>query len=103
VGTRDRAKPFARLLTSLRAEDLVAVEPELARLRVPTLVVWGTGDIFFDVRWAYWLAEHIPGVTRVVELDGARLFFPDERATEFAALVGEHWAQVDAGVSGSSA
>jgi pimeloyl-ACP methyl ester carboxylesterase len=103
VGTRDRAKQFARLLTSLRAEDLVAVEPELARLRVPTLVVWGTGDIFFDVRWAYWLAEHIPGVTRVVELDGARLFFPDERATEFAALVGEHWAQVDAGVSGSSA
>ena len=33
-------------------------------LTVPTLVVWGTGDEFFELRWAYWLRDTIPGVDR---------------------------------------
>jgi pimeloyl-ACP methyl ester carboxylesterase len=96
IGTRERARAFQRLLVSLRPDDLLAIEADLARLDVPTLVVWGTGDVFFDVKWAYWLADLVPGVTRVVELDGARLFFPDERASELAALLADHWAEIDA-------
>jgi len=69
-----------RLVCSVRAEDLVAIEPWLRRLTVPTLVVWGTGDVFVDVLWAYRLEDTIPGVTEVVELDNARVcgwcFFP---------------------------
>jgi pimeloyl-ACP methyl ester carboxylesterase len=91
IATAESARQFQRLLTSLHARDLLAIEPALARLQVPTLIVWGTGDKFFHRKWAYWLRETIPGATDVVELDGARLFFPDERATEFTAALRRHW------------
>jgi pimeloyl-ACP methyl ester carboxylesterase len=94
LGSLDRAQTFERLLVGLRPDDLLAVEPDLARLNVPTLVVWGTGDTFFELKWAYWLRDTIPGVTEVVELDGARLFFPDERADELLPHLRRHWAAV---------
>lgn len=92
LGTPESARQFQRWLTSVRARDLLAVEPALARLRVPTLIVWGTGDIFFKRKWAYWLRDTIPGATEVIELEGARLFFPDERAPELTAALRRHWA-----------
>jgi len=91
-GTAESARQFQRLLTSLRARDLLAIEPGLTRLQVPTLIVWGTSDRFFHRKWAYWLRDTIPGATDVVEIDGGRLFFPDERATEFTAVLSRHWA-----------
>jgi pimeloyl-ACP methyl ester carboxylesterase len=90
-GTAESARQFQRLITSLHARDLLAIEPALARLHVPTLIVWGTGDKFFRRKWAYWLRDTIPGATDVVEIDGARLFFPDERATELTAALRRHW------------
>jgi len=92
LGTAEAARQFQRLLTSLHARDLLAIEPALARLQVPTLIVWGTSDKFFHRKWAYWLRDIIPGATDVVEIDGGRLFFPDERATEFTAALRRHWA-----------
>ncbi len=92
LGSRESARQYQRLLTSLHARDLLAVEPALTRLRVPTLIVWGTGDMFFRPKWAYWLRDTIPGATDVVEIKGARLFFPDERAAEFTAALRRHWA-----------
>ncbi len=59
---------------------------------MPTLVVWGTGDTFFDVSWAYWLRDTIPGATRVVTVDGARLFFPEERPMDLLPHLEQHWA-----------
>jgi pimeloyl-ACP methyl ester carboxylesterase len=91
IGTPDRARQFERFILSLHASDLLDAEPELAKLAAPTLVVWGTDDIFFDLSWAYWLKETIPGVTEVTEIDGARLFFPDERAGALAPLLRRHW------------
>ena len=91
LGTAAAARQSQRLLTSLHARDLLAIEPALARLQVPTLIVWGTSDRFFRRRWAYWLRDTIPGATDVVEIDGARLFFPDERATELTAALRRHW------------
>jgi len=35
------------------------------------------------VRWSHWLADNIPGTRRRVELQGARIFFPEERWQEF--------------------
>jgi pimeloyl-ACP methyl ester carboxylesterase len=90
-GTAEAARQSQRLLTSLHARDLLAIEPALARLQVPTLIVWGTSDIFFRPKWAYWLRDTIPGATDVVEIDGGRLFFPDERATEFTTALRRHW------------
>jgi pimeloyl-ACP methyl ester carboxylesterase len=91
-GTMERARQFERLLTALDAGDLTAVTPQLSELTVPTLVVWGTGDTFFDVSWAYWLRDTIPGTTRVVTVDGARLFFPEERPRDLVPHLEQHWA-----------
>jgi pimeloyl-ACP methyl ester carboxylesterase len=35
--------------------------------------------IFFAVKWAHWLKDAIPGAVRVVEVPGAKLFFPEDR------------------------
>jgi pimeloyl-ACP methyl ester carboxylesterase len=91
LGTAESARQFQRWTLSVHAGDLLAIEPALARLQVPTLIVWGTGDIFFKRKWAYWLRDTIPGATEVVELAGARLFFPDERAAEFTVALRRHW------------
>jgi len=95
-GTIERARQFERLLVSLDVGDLQAVMPQLRELTVPTLVVWGTGDEFFDVSWAYWLRDTIPGTTRVVTIDGARLFFPEERPMDLVPHLEQHWAAVAA-------
>ena len=96
-GSTESARQYQRLIASLRARDLLAAEPALARLHVPTLIVWGTGDKFFHRKWAYWLRDTIPGAAGVVEIDGGRLFFPDERATEFTAALRRHWGAADDG------
>ncbi len=90
-GSRETARQAQRLMTSLHARDLLAVEPALSRLQVPTLIVWGTGDRAFRTKWAYWLRDTIPGAREVVEIDGGRLFFPDERAGELTAALRRHW------------
>ena len=95
-GTLERAREFERLLAALDDGDLEAVTPQLRELTVPTLVVWGTGDEAFDVSWAYWLRDIIPGTTRVVTVDGARLFFPDERPMDLVPHLEPHWAQAAA-------
>jgi pimeloyl-ACP methyl ester carboxylesterase len=96
VGTMQRAREFERLLVALDPADLSAVTPLLRELTVPTLVVWGTDDKLFDVSWAYWLRDTIPGVTGVVTIDGGRLFFPDERAAELVPHLERHWAAATA-------
>jgi pimeloyl-ACP methyl ester carboxylesterase len=72
----------------------VAVEAQLRQFKAPTLIVWGTGDIFFPVKWAYWLRGAIPGARPVVELDSAKLLFPEERPDEFVREVRKFWKAV---------
>ena len=92
-GTWESSSAFARLATAISSADLASVRPQLAELEAPTLVVWGTGDVFFPLKWAQRLADLIPGATDVVVLDGARMHFPDYRASEFVPLLLGHWAQ----------
>jgi len=92
VGTKDLARQYQRWIASLRNRDLAAVEPALRRLTAPTLIAWGTGDIFFRLRYAHWLRDTIPGVTEVVTIDGGRLFFPDERSADLVPHLRAHWA-----------
>jgi pimeloyl-ACP methyl ester carboxylesterase len=92
LGTPQAARAFGRLITAISSGDLAAVRPRLAKLQVPTLIVWGTGDLFFTVRWAHRLADLIPGTTALRTLKGARMHFPDYRATEFLPLLQQHWA-----------
>jgi pimeloyl-ACP methyl ester carboxylesterase len=92
IGTKELARQGQRWIASLHNRDLAAVEPALRRLTVPTLMVWGTGDIFFRLRHAQRLRDTIPGATGVVTIDRGRLFFPDERAADLVAHLRAHWA-----------
>jgi pimeloyl-ACP methyl ester carboxylesterase len=98
-GTAESARQFQRWIAGSNPRDLLAAEPALRELNVPTLVVWGTDDVFFPLHWAYWLKDTIPGVSEVVEIEGARLFFPDERAEELAFHLRRHWQSHPAGSS----
>jgi len=86
-----RRAAFDRYWVGFDCAQTVAIEPQLRRLRVPTLIVWGLADFFFDVKWAYWLKETIPGAVRVVEVPDARLFFPEDRPEALAAPLLAHW------------
>jgi pimeloyl-ACP methyl ester carboxylesterase len=93
LGTPQHARQFERFILSLRPDDLLAAEPQLARLTVPTLIVWATQDVFFDLSWAYWLKNLIPGASEVIEIDGGRLFFPEERPADLIDALQKHWAR----------
>jgi pimeloyl-ACP methyl ester carboxylesterase len=97
AGTPEAARYFERLLSSLEPANLTVIEPDLRKLDVPTQVVWGTADLHFDLKWAYWLRDTIAGATAVVEVDGGKLHFPDERAAEFAGHLRRHLAAHPAG------
>ena len=91
VGTEQRTRDLERFLAAFDNKHTLAVEARLKTLHTPTLIVWGTDDVYFDVKWSHWLADNIPGTRRRVELKGARIFFPEERWEEFDKEVREHW------------
>ncbi|HEX4809574.1 MAG TPA: alpha/beta hydrolase [Bryobacteraceae bacterium] len=91
VRSEERTAQFGRFLAAFDCKHTLAIEDQLRKLQTPTLIVWGTDDVYFDVRWSRWLAETIPGTRRRVELQGARIFFPEERASEFNAELRTHW------------
>lgn len=91
VRSEQRTDDFRRFLAAFDSRHTLAVEPQLRTLKAPTLIVWGTDDVYFDVEWSHWLADVIPGTRRRVELKGARLFFPEERAVEFNQELRAHW------------
>ena len=92
-GTPASSRAFARLAAAISSADLVAVRPQLSQLKAPTLIVWGTGDIFFPLKWGQRLGHLIPGTTKITTLAGARMHFPDYRAAEFLPLLRQHWAE----------
>jgi pimeloyl-ACP methyl ester carboxylesterase len=96
LATPAATRNLERWFAAMQCSHTVAVEPLLRKLQVPTLIVWGTGDVFFPVQWAHWLQRTIPGMRRVIELQDAKLFFPEERPDELATALREHWSAVDA-------
>jgi pimeloyl-ACP methyl ester carboxylesterase len=91
VRSEQRTRDLQRFLAAFDHSHTVAVEARLRQLHAPTLIVWGTDDVYFPVKWAHWLAETIPGAKPPVELDGARIFFPEERAEHFNQLLRDHF------------
>jgi len=90
VRTEQRTRDLQRFVAAFDHKHTVVIEPRLRQLRAPTLIVWGTDDVYFPLKWAYWLAETIPGARPPVELAGARIFFPEERAEVFNRLLRDH-------------
>jgi pimeloyl-ACP methyl ester carboxylesterase len=92
VATEQRTLDLQRFLAAFDNAHTRAIESRLRTLETPTLIVWGTDDVYFDVRWSRWLADTIPGTRRRVELAGARIFFPEERPVEFNEELRAHWS-----------
>src|SRR5438093_4561122 len=91
VRTEQRTRDLQRFLAAFDNTHTLAIEGRLKTLKAPTLIVWGTDDVYFDVKWSHWLAENIPGTRRRVEYKGARIFFPEERSEEFNKELRAHW------------
>jgi pimeloyl-ACP methyl ester carboxylesterase len=92
LASEQRTRDLARFIAAFDPADTMAVEGGLKALQAPTLVAWGTHDIYFDLAWSHWLARTIPGTRRRVQFDGGRLFFPEERWQAFNAELRAHWA-----------
>jgi pimeloyl-ACP methyl ester carboxylesterase len=91
VRSEQRTRDLQRFLAAFDNKYTLAIEARLKTLKAPTLIVWGTDDVYFDVKWSHWLADNIPGTQRRVEFKGARIFFPEERSVEFNKELRAHW------------
>jgi pimeloyl-ACP methyl ester carboxylesterase len=97
VASPQRLRDLERFLAAFDNSQTVAIEGRLKTLQAPTLIVWGTDDVYFPVQWARWLEKTIPGTRRRVELDGARIFFPEERWSVFNDELRAHWSLATVG------
>jgi len=94
VRNAQRTRDLERFLAAFDPLHTLRIEAGLRTLHAPTLIAWGTDDVYFDVAWSNWLADTIPGTRRRVEFDGARIFFPEERADAFNHELRAHWTAV---------
>jgi pimeloyl-ACP methyl ester carboxylesterase len=90
VRSEQRTRDLQRFVAAFDNKHTVQIEHQLRQLEAPTLIVWGTDDVYFPVKWAHWLAKTIPGAKLPIELHGARLFFIEERAEVFNRLLRDH-------------
>jgi pimeloyl-ACP methyl ester carboxylesterase len=91
VRSPEATAAFERFVLSIEPKYTTAVEPALRKLDVPALIAWGTADPTFSPEWADWLAETLPGARPVEWIEGAKLFWPEERPEQLAGLLRELW------------
>jgi len=94
VRTSQRTGELQEFLAAFCNSHTTQIEDRLKSLQAPTLIAWGTDDIYFPVSWSKWLAETIPGTRKRVEFEGARIFFPEERWADFNRELRAHWQAV---------
>jgi len=92
VRSEQHTRNMERFVNAFDCRHTVQIEEQLKRVQAPTLIAWGTDDVYFDLKWSCWLADAIPGTRKRVEFPSARIFFPEERPQEFNAELRAHWA-----------
>jgi len=95
LSSPQRVEAFQNYWLAFDNAQTVAIHAALKTLRVPTLIVWGLDDFFFDRKWAHWLKDTIPGARRVVEVEDARLFFPEDRPDALTAPMLAFWDELE--------
>lgn len=95
LSSQGRIEAFQRYWLGFDHAHTVAIHSALKALRVPTLIVWGLKDIFFDKKWAYWLKDTIPGATHVAEIADGRLFFPEDRPDALLGPMLQFWDELE--------
>lgn len=93
VASEQRIKQFVDYVAATTNHDLIAVAPRLRALPAPVLVLWGTADEFFPVERARWLQHNLPHVEEVVEIPGARVFWPEEQPALLDRKLSEFWTR----------
>jgi pimeloyl-ACP methyl ester carboxylesterase len=91
LASAQRTRDLERFVNAFDCRHTLAIEDRLRQVQAPTLIAWGTDDIYFPVEWSHWLAQTIPGTKWRVEFEGARIFFPEERWRDFNREVRAHW------------
>jgi pimeloyl-ACP methyl ester carboxylesterase len=89
--TLEAAERLERFAAGLSPDQLMAIEPRLRELEVPTIAVWGTADPIFPLELAHWLRDTIPGLQEVIEIEDGLLFWPWERGEELVPHLRRHW------------
>jgi pimeloyl-ACP methyl ester carboxylesterase len=87
----NRIRGLERFVGAFDCAQTVGIERKLRFIEAPTLILWATDDVYFDKKWAHWLGERISGTRRVAEVEGARLFFFEERWKAFNEELRKHW------------
>ena len=95
LSSPQRIEAFQTYWVAFDNSQTVAIHAMLKTLQVPTLIVWGLDDPFFDRKWAHWLKDTIPGARRVVEIEDARLFFAEDRPDALSTAVLEFWDELE--------
>ena len=93
VASRERVEQVRAYVAATTKKDLIAIEGKLRALAAPVLVLWGTADPYFPIEWAYWLRDHLPNVVEVVEVEGAPVFWPEERPELLNAKLRALWSR----------
>jgi len=87
----EKREAFNRYVAPQDPTQLTRIEMQLRAFDGPVLILWGTDDIFFATKWAYWLKNTFPNARSVIEFDGAKLFFPFEQPDAVNAEIFSFW------------
>lgn len=91
LSTKQRTDNAHAYAIALERNALAGIGPELRRCKVPTRIVWGTGDTIFSASSPRRL-DHAFGHSRGVRfLEGSKLFWPEERPDVIAEEARRLW------------
>jgi haloalkane dehalogenase len=96
LASPERRRQFQAYGVAFEPNPLPAIEARLRALTLPARMLWGTGDIHFAAEWAVWLDRALPGSRGVRLVEGAKLFFTEERPDLVAEEALKLWAAAPA-------
>jgi haloalkane dehalogenase len=91
IDSAERKAALQAYAVALERNALAEIAPALRASRVPTRVVWGTGDTIFDAGNADYLERNLGNPRGVRRMPGAKLFWPEERPDIIAAQARILW------------
>lgn len=92
LATSLRRAQFQQYGVAFEPNRLPAIEGQLKAYRGPVRMIWGTGDVHFAFEWAEWLDRTFPASRGIRKVDGAKLFFTEERPDIVIEEAGALWA-----------
>ena len=90
--TEQDAANLFRYLVHNDGRHTVALEHQLHRLTAPTTLIWGTGDPYFPLHWAFWLLERVPSPALLHVIPTAKLYMHLDRPELIARFLRLAWS-----------